>query len=567
MAGGERYGVPKKRRSLKLKFALIMGLAMALMFSVFVMWSNSSQRQQADAEMLDKARLLSKEMDAVWKFFEVNQSYFAKDESGNYQMYCVIAAKSVSMFFTNDSDCVVHYTNLTTRRESDAPDEFETEALKALSADPTLIEYYAMDVQDGGQRVFRYVKPLFAGDSCLECHGEPAGELDPFGFEKEGMKLGDIAGAVSITMPVDSYLGNIESNVKSSIAFFAIVIATAFALIFLSVSRLVTRPLTRLRDAAVRIDDGDLDVNLTEIGRGDEIAELASCFSSMASSLKAVYEGLEEQIEDRTRKLAMANDELLEQRARLEEANDALVAASKYQSDFLATMSHELRTPLTSIIAFAEIIEQSGGESFDVSTTREIRANSHLLLNMVDNILEMARVNAGKATVVLEPVDMVDLSNMVEGSMLILAERQGIDFQAEVDLDVPLVETDWGKVRRVMVNLVANAIKFTPAGGSVCVRVSNIADEGCFAITVSDTGVGIAEENLPHIFERFTQAGAPKTSRLTGSGLGLAVVKELVEAMGGTIKVESELGLGTTFSVVLAARAHETEGSCEDHAC
>ena len=555
-----------RRRALTLRLAMIMAAAMVLMFSVFVVWNGETQRRQADAEMLDKARLLSKERDAVWKFFEVNQSYFAKDEDGNYQMYCVIAAKSVSMFFTNDSDCVIHYTNLTTRRESDAPDEFETEALEALVEDSSLSEYYSLGVEEDGRQVFRYVKPLFAGESCLECHGEPAGELDPFGFEKEGMKLGDIAGAVSITMPVGSYLGNIDSNVKSSVAFFAVVIVAAFAVMLLSVSRLVTRPLAHLRDAAVRIDSGDLDVDLVDVGGKDEIAELATCFSSMASSLKSVYEGLEEQIEGRTKQLVEANEELLEQRSRLEDANAALVAASRYQSDFIATMSHELRTPLTSIIAFAEIIERGGG-SCDAATIKEIRANSYILLNMVDNILEMARVDAGKTRLVLEPVDMVDLSNIVESSLAILAERQGVDFRVEVDLDVPLVNADWEKVRRVMVNLASNAIKFTPSGGSVDVRVRNLDAEGCFAIDVRDTGVGIAQSDLSRIFERFAQVGDPRIGHSSGSGLGLAVVSELVEAMGGAVSVKSSVGRGSTFTVTLPTEVHETEVEDEDYAC
>jgi signal transduction histidine kinase len=185
----------------------------------------------------------------------------------------------------------------------------------------------------------------------------------------------------------------------------------------------------------------------------------------------------------------------------------------------------------------------------EYAAVREIQANGHILLNMVDNILEMARVEAGRVELTLETVDLVDLISTIERSLIFLAERRDITFTTVVDTDVPLINADWEKLRRIIVNLISNAIKFTKKGGQVNVHVSLSGKEDKVIIAVSDTGVGISEENLKYIFERFTQSDKSSMKRYSGSGLGLAVVKELVEIQGGAIEVTSVHKQGSTFTV------------------
>ncbi|MEG2025997.1 MAG: DUF3365 domain-containing protein [Gordonibacter sp.] len=122
-----------KRVSLRLKFAVLFVVVIAAVLGVSIIWSTFTQQKQAEKEMLEKAQILAQEMDAVWTFFETNQHQFKTDEDGNYELYCVIAAKSVGKFFTSETDYIIHYTNLTTRRASDVPDGFELEALNAFS--------------------------------------------------------------------------------------------------------------------------------------------------------------------------------------------------------------------------------------------------------------------------------------------------------------------------------------------------------------------------------------------------------------------------------------------------
>ena len=373
----------------------------------------------------------------------------------------------MSKFFTSETNYVIHYTNVTTRRASDAPDAFEAEALQAFLADPTLEEYYGIaDYEKKGTQVFRYMQPLYMGESCLECHGEPAGELDSFGYAKEGKHVGDIAGAVSIVMPIDLYLEDIEGNIASNVFFYSCILVVGFAVILFGVSRLVTKPLGKLEDATGRIEKGDFDIDVEGIGDRDEIQRLARRFESMAAQLKRSYEDLEGQVRERTGELARANAELERRREQLERANAVLQETNEFKSDFLATMSHELRTPLTSILAFTEIWENMDVErdERERAAVHEVRESGQLLLYMVDNILEMARSEAGKTALSIEPVDMMDLINAVEKPTGFLAQKRSIRLTACVDADVPIIMADWEKLRRIVENLVSNAIKYTRRG-------------------------------------------------------------------------------------------------------
>jgi signal transduction histidine kinase len=215
-------------------------------------------------------------------------------------------------------------------------------------------------------------------------------------------------------------------------------------------------------------------------------------------------------------------------------------------------MSHELRTPLTSILAFTELWEhpQMLGDD-EARVIKEIQANGQILLNMVDNILEMARMEAGRVELMLEPVDMVDLISTTEKTLHALAARRDIQLNTAVSTEVPLINADWEKLRRIIVNLASNAIKFTKKGGLVNISVTCPESKDALVIKVSDSGKGIPQEDLKLIFERFTQSDQSSMKRYSGSGLGLAVVRELVEMMDGTIEVDSELKVGSTFTITI----------------
>ena len=253
------------------KFAILFVGIVAVSLTVGTAWIRQSQEAQVEREMLETTRVLAQEMDAVWEFMETNQSQFKLGSDGTYNLYCVVAAKAVSRIFTRDSDYVIHYTNTTTRKPDDAPDDFELEALEALKSDPSLEYYYGFDERDG-TRVFRYMEPVYITESCLECHGDPAGEIDIKGYPKEGMQLGDIAGVASITMPTQTFDTTLGENVLRESMLLFLVLASGLAVIFFGISRLVTRPLKKLQVSMGHIEEGRFDEGLASLTVGNNPA-------------------------------------------------------------------------------------------------------------------------------------------------------------------------------------------------------------------------------------------------------------------------------------------------------
>ena len=232
-----------------------------------------------------------------------------------------------------------------------------------------------------------------------------------------------------------------------------------------------------------------------------------------------------------------------ETNARLEEDNAA-------KTDFLTLVSHELKTPLSSIIAFADIWQSSEKERppDEQYLVEEVRDNSKVLLGMVNNIIDMARVESGKYKTSAEEVDIVDIMNAVKATADPLAIKKGISLWFEAMTGIPIVLTDWEAARKILTNLVGNALKFTDAGGSVTVSAKT-DDSGTLTVEVSDTGCGIAQEDLVLIFDRFGQASSTHPEGEQGSGLGLSLSRQLAAMIGATLEVTSQPGEGSTFSL------------------
>jgi len=225
--------------------------------------------------------------------------------------------------------------------------------------------------------------------------------------------------------------------------------------------------------------------------------------------------------------------------------------------DFIANVSHELRTPLASIKSVIETLE--GGALQDPEAAKEFlsRADEEVdrLVQMVEELLELSRLESGQAPLARKPVEVREVLQRAVERLSAQAERQSIRLGLDVRPDLPPVLGDAERLERAVINLVHNALKFTPAGGDVTVSAA-LAD-GSVSVRVTDTGVGIAPEALPRIFERFYKADRARTQGggRSGTGLGLAVVKHTVEAHGGTVSVKSRHGEGSTFTISLPAMA------------
>lgn len=568
-----RYGI-------RFKIAVSIGVIMVALMAVDILWNLSLQNAQAENEAREKAEVLASEMRAAWDFVDMNQDVINRAEDGTFRtkhLVCVVAAKSISMLFTTETDYSIRFTNDTPRQAANAPDEFEQEALAAFNADPERKAFWRVVDAGDGTRVFRYTEPLYVTESCLECHGDPVGELDQYGYPKEGMQVGQVSGAMSITEPMDIYAAGIQDSMMQQAIMVLFMMVAAFIGLYFVTSRLVLRPIDELRSAAGAVGKGDFNYTLTVPDPGerprDELAELTGEFDRMARDLEALYADLEGQVRSKTDDLMVLNDMLNYQKRELKVALDRLGDEVAYKNEFFAIVSHELRTPLTSILAYARIL--NADDSLAPKTREavgEIESNATLLLNMVNNILVISKHAAKKDELLPEPVDFVDLAQFVRKALVPIAEGKDVRLSCSVAPDVPLSMADWEKLRRILENLVNNAIKYTHRGGFVRLTIGfesgeeanhghgnhpgthvpddeDAAPAGWIVMRVADDGMGIAPEELDQIFELYKQAGQSANRRYRGTGLGLAVVRDLTELHGGTVAVESRVKEGSTFTV------------------
>ena len=228
--------------------------------------------------------------------------------------------------------------------------------------------------------------------------------------------------------------------------------------------------------------------------------------------------------------------------------------ASKAKSEFVARISHEIRTPLNAIIGMNYLLKQSWTDPVQESYLRKMELSAKNLLSIINDVLDLSKIESGKA----EIVEMVtDLKQMEENLKMMLEysiQKGMIDFKVEDQIENPLVWCDATKLQQVLVNVLNNAVKFTPAGGTItfsCVQRMIAPGFAEYKFTIKDTGIGMTEEFQKHAFDAFAQEGKQSTTTFSGSGLGLSIVKDIVERMGGTIELESEENVGSTFTVTV----------------
>jgi signal transduction histidine kinase len=247
--------------------------------------------------------------------------------------------------------------------------------------------------------------------------------------------------------------------------------------------------------------------------------------------------------------LAIQNARLFQE---IEDKSRQLEAASRHKSEFLANMSHELRTPLNAVIGFSEVLlQRMFGALNDKQDEylKDIYASGQHLLSLINDILDLSKIEAGRMELAPAPFH---LPTALENAVTLVKERagrHGIVLQVNIDPQLGEFVGDERKVKQVLLNLLSNAVKFTPEGGRISLKAGR--RDGAVAISVTDTGIGIAPEDQAAIFEEFRQVGTDDARKLEGTGLGLTLAKKFVELHDGRMWVESELGRGSSFTFTL----------------
>ena len=349
---------------------------------------------------------------------------------------------------------------------------------------------------------------------------------------------------VFVQQPIGEAFAPLYSSILRTTILLIIGLALA-VLASLLLARRMVAPIETLQVGAARVAGGDLETPI-RVGTGDELEDLADEFNRMTGQLRESYAGLEQKIQDRTRELADALGQLEEKRRELE-------TVSAHKSEFLANMSHELRTPLNAIIGFSEVLhqqmfgplnEQQLGYVEDV-----LQAGRHLL-SVINDILDLSKVEAGRMELDLSEVSIPEALRAGISLNGERASRGEVTLGLSAEPDDIVILADERKVRQVVFNLLSNAVKFTPPGGRVDVSARMV--DGMVLVSVADTGFGIAPEDRELIFEEFQQARATDGGRgHEGTGLGLPLSRRFIELHGGRLWVESEPGIGSTFSFTL----------------
>jgi len=411
------------------------------------------------------------------------------------------------------------------------PQGFKYASVKRLRGDPSQDITYRIHRQADKQR--RIVRLAMA---------VRAGETEPH--------PGELKGIIYVEMPA-----------STEHEFFNIVVVAGSALgggllailvFYLVTQRLILSPVRDLRGVAEQVTSGDLEVR-SAIATGDEFEDLGEAFNDMLVHLKAS--------QDELRTLNRSLDTRL---GELAETNVALFEANRLKSEFLANVSHELRTPLVSIIGFAELLRE-GLDSLSGDKTRHGRYADHILssgrmlLNMINELLDLTKIEAGKAELHLSRFSIAEVCDALMDFVRPQADKGNLQISAAVEPDIPLLHSDSGRIKQILHNLVSNAIKFTPSGGRVGLTVRREGEDR-IELRVRDTGPGIPEDQQEVIFEKFRQLDSSTTREHGGSGLGLAITRELTHLLGGAIRLESVVGQGSTFIVTLPLESpQETE--------
>ncbi|HMN95169.1 MAG TPA: ATP-binding protein [Phycisphaerales bacterium] len=431
-----------------------------------------------------------------------------------------------------------------------AVDDFQRDTIEQFRAEPERRERF-LEVRRGNDRLYRYARAIRQSErTTVQARGaiefrpgtRDASVADPL----QGVLFIDRDSSVAAGQTLISRVFLVATGVGAALI--------GVLLVHLILARLVLRPVRALGAIADRVRRGDLSAR-AKIGTGDEFERLAESINEML-----------ERVERTQERLRTINASLDLKVGQLAEANLGLDESNRLKSEFVANVSHELRTPLNSIIGFAELLEElaRGDPQADPKRMRyisNILNSGRALLDMIEDLLNMARLESGRMEVNVEPTSIADLVEGLQGIMRPQAQRKGIEIETRLVGDLPLVETDPGKLQQILYNFVSNAIKFSPAEAPVLIAAERVMRDDTgpgVRISVVDRGPGIPYDQQETIFRRFRQLEAAHTRGHGGTGLGLAICRELGDLLGASVSVVSEPGRGATFSVEIPV-AHRSK--------
>jgi signal transduction histidine kinase len=516
--------------SLAAKFRMVFGLAVLLIIGVALSMPWYRMERLVEQQNGKQAKAIAD----AFLIFEVHRKY-----SG-------LSPSQLRYYFspTGEQNYPIPTLIKLSGKASKAPvpdDEFSHGAIEMFRSNPNINQLWQIEKDAEGQKIYHYIQAVRVTQSCLECHQQVV--------PGEDYRLGELVAAISLSLSTDPTNEQLLWNRVAIIAAVALATLCAIGVFYYITQSLILAPIGQLRQASEQVSNGQLNTRV-QIQTGDEFEELSEAFNSMLDHLEESHQ-----------KLYTINKSLDAKLGELSQVNVGLNEANRLKSEFLANVSHELRTPLNSIIGFAELLINHPALKDDgkgIRFSNNILTSAKSLLSLINDLLDLAKIEGGKMELHIEKVSVSDLCENLYNLVKPIADKKELQLELNLEDNIPIMETDPGKLQQILYNLLSNAIKFTPEGGRVSLRAQTVPPEQA-RISVSDTGPGIMEEHKDAIFEKFRQVDGSTVRSHGGTGLGLAISKELTQMMGGTITVASVPGEGATFSITLPMKAPSKE--------
>lgn len=542
------FGFIKKRLGFKIMAAMLGIILMVLLAEIYMrIYFGTKDR-------LEIASTISRELaDSIYagiKYpMEVGDSEAIKRELSDIRE----KMKDVEVFIC-DFDQEVIYSTHTEKVKTRLPDSLHNKAIwKTLTEtlktgiEPRFDPRRPLEDADAGRRHLVVIRPVLNEKDCYHCHGSSK----------------KVLGGIVVRLDAERTYAQVVAQRNRTIMIVIFLIPIAIVLTYLMVNKLVRQPVESLAEKAKRFAEGDMSISV-EVKTEDEIGILGKTFNYMVESVSSFSKKLEAEVKRKTA--------LLNERTRLltllERANKDLRELDKLKSTFLANMSHELRTPMNAIIGYTDLIIDGVDGPINEEqekSLRKVSTNARHLLQLINNVLDISKIEAGKMK--LSPKE-IDLKWLVESALPTFEPQmklKGLTLTIDIPDGLSLIYGDEDRIREIFINLLSNAMKFTDKGGiTISAKLSERAIKPgeppmFMEICVEDTGIGIKEEDLGKIFDKFVQADLTTVRQYEGTGLGLSIARGLVSLHKGVIWVTSKVGEGSKFCFTLPLKKEMLE--------